>query len=69
MDTIAITFPKVKVKSYPMQDEPERKSHAANILSNNLSLSNCTFLAISLSVYLFALLSNISKEGFDWSES
>ena len=36
-------------ESYPMQDEPERKSHAANILSNNLSLSNCTFLAISLS--------------------
>jgi len=34
-----------------MQDEPEIKSHAANILSNNLSLSNCTFLAISLSVY------------------
>ena len=22
-------------QSYPMQDEPERKSHAANILSNN----------------------------------
>ena len=44
-----------------MQDEPERKSHAANILSNNLSLSNCTFLAISLSVYLLAILSNLSK--------
>jgi len=27
-----------------MQDESERKSHAANILSNNLFLSNCTFL-------------------------
>ena len=40
-------------QSYPLQDEPEIKSHAANILSNNLSLSNCTFLAISLSVYLF----------------
>jgi len=48
-------------ESYPIQDEPEIKSHAANILSNNLSLSNCTFLAISLSVYLFAFLSNISK--------
>ncbi|MBA7480532.1 hypothetical protein ES707_15994 [subsurface metagenome] len=50
-----------KPESYPMQDEPERKSHAANILSNNLSLSNCTFLAISLSVHLFAFLSNISN--------
>jgi len=44
-----------------MQDEPESKSHAANILSNNLFLSNCTFLAISLSVYLLAVLSNLSK--------
>jgi len=51
----------IKTQSYPMKDEPERKSHAANILSNNLSLSNCTFLAISLSVYLLAFLSNISK--------
>jgi len=25
----------VNFQSYPMQDEPERKSHAANILSNN----------------------------------
>ena len=33
-------------ESYPTQDEPERKSHAANILSNNLSLSNCTFLVL-----------------------
>jgi len=58
---IAETVVLVKPESYPMQDEPERKSHAANILSNNLSLSNCTFLAISLSVYLFAILSNISR--------
>jgi len=52
---------KRKYKSYPMQDEPESKSHAASILSNNLSLSNCTFLAISLSVYLLAILSNLSR--------
>jgi len=31
-----------------MQDEPERKSHAVNILSNNLFLSNCTFLAVDV---------------------
>jgi len=49
-------------QSYPTQDEPERKSHTANILSNNLFLSNCTFLAISLSVYLLAVLSNILSE-------
>jgi len=40
----------IRGQSFPMQDEPESKSHAANILSNNLSLSNCTFLAVCVNL-------------------